>query len=303
MTVQKQCGGCGVRIHPRYQSCAKCRKRCRSCSAPVPPKHRFCAVCLTKGQIAQRRIRDGFGPRKDDLICPICGVAVQVLRAEHLRGHGFENVTTFKANFGFEILKSSSLRERARNTFKPYSAPGRSLTPGHCAAISQGKVGKPNGTLGKTRSAEFRAKMSVIAATRCLTRKGPIFAGIRGEWVASEKADGEVYTRSSWERRLLRVFDALPEVVEVESEPFFIPYFYEGRERHYIPDFLVTLTDGIRELWEVKPKEFIGDPKNQAKFTALRAYAHEHGLNTYIVTLADIQRMERRAALQTALAF
>ena len=140
--------------------------------------------------------------------------------------------------------------------------------------------------------------MSLAASRRCRQqpRANP-FAGTKGKWVFSLKADGEVYVRSSYEERLLRALEVHPDVLEVEVEPLRVPYFFEGVERYYIPDFLVTLEGGLQELWEVKPVRFADTPKNRAKHEALCAFAFARGMNAALLTLARIQRIERRAAL------
>jgi len=130
-----------------------------------------------------------------------------------------------------------------------------------------------------------------------------LFAGTQGEWVWSEKADCEVYIRSSYERRLLWVLDRHPEVIALEVEPFSIPYEFEGVTLRYIPDFLVTFEGGIQEVWEVKDQKFLNDPKNQAKFQALNEYVAQHHMNAAIVTLEMIKRMERWASTHLPLGF
>jgi hypothetical protein len=116
----------------------------------------------------------------------------------------------------------------------------------------------------------------------------------------SEKA-GRVYARSSYEKRVLRALDAHPEVISVEVEPLSIPYEYGGTLRQYIPDLLVTLTGGIRELWEIKPERFLAEPQNAAKFAALNDYVSARGMNACILTLATIEKLERALAVQEAL--
>jgi len=69
----------------------------------------------------------------------------------------------------------------------------------------------------------------------------------------------------------------------------------------YIPDFLVHFHSGIREIWEVKPAELLGDPKVQAKIAALNDYVVRHEMNGRIVTLADLEGMERKTALMFAM--
>lgn len=91
--------------------------------------------------------------------------------------------------------------------------------------------------------------------------------------------------------------DAHPNVLGVVTEPFSIPYTFEGVQKRYIPDVLVYFDFGIKELWEVKPAKFVGTPQNQAKIKALSAYAGQNGMNAAVVTLADIEKLERFVAL------
>ena len=254
-------------------------RSCRSGLHQIPAGDRFCRPCKE----ARRRARDQSRRGLDSstlLQCPACPMTFEVLRSEHARLHGFANVQAFKQHFGLDSCASQAQRERVSRQFK-----------------GQPNTKKTNGQRGLKRSPESRARMSAAAVERCIRNPGPLFSRIRGGWVFSEKADQDVYLRSSYERRLLWVLDRHPGVLEVKVEPFAIPYDFEGVTLHYIPDFLVTLEDGIQELWEVKPQKFVADPQNQAKFAALYEYARAQGMNSAVVTLEDIKRMERRVLL------
>jgi hypothetical protein len=233
---------------------------------------------------------------KDDIICPVCHRHFRFLRPEHAHQHGYADFAVFRDLFGLHSVRPPSLQNALNHNLQPCK-PGRIFTAEHRVNLSKSKLGRPS-----KKSPEARVRMSEAAARRCLTHKSSIFAGIKGEWVLSEKADAEVFVRSSYEKRLLRVLDAHPDVVSVEVEPFAIPYFYGGRQRHYIPDFLVTFEGDIREVWEVKPHKFIADPLNQAKIAALNAYICEHHMNGCIVPLEVIEKLEREMAVRYATA-
>jgi len=212
--------------------------------------------------------------------CPVCHQQFQVLGVQHARGHGFPDLESFKVAFHLGFAMSVGRRAAVAKAMR-----------GRGWGWDSGRMS--NNQRGRKRSAESRAKMSEAAARRGLQqpRANP-FAGTKGEWVLSEKADQEVYIRSSYEKRLLRALDLHPEVVELEVEPFSIPYEYAGVRYQYIPDFLISFVGDIKELWEVKPARFLSDPKNQAKIAALNAFASDHGMNAAVVTLADIERLE-----------
>ncbi|MFH0751322.1 MAG: DEAD/DEAH box helicase family protein [Chloroflexota bacterium] len=55
---------------------------------------------------------------------------------------------------------------------------------------------------------------------------------------------------SGWEAKLAEVLDGMPEVVSFVKNQglnFKIPYTYEGRAGHYVPDYLIRLRDGLGE--------------------------------------------------------
>lgn len=55
---------------------------------------------------------------------------------------------------------------------------------------------------------------------------------------------------SGWEAKLAEVLDGMPEVVSFVKNQglnFKIPYTYEGRAGHYVPDYLIRLRDGAGE--------------------------------------------------------
>jgi len=260
-------------------------RRCRKDLHDLGEKDRFCKPCKETRRRARYLERKGdIGPGST-ISCPACGLPFQVLRTEHARTHGFKNLASFKEHFGLDSCAAPAQRKRVSRFFSGRKS-GR----------------KDNGQRGLKRSPESRARMSAAAVARCLRNPGPLFAGTRGEWIWSEKADSRVYVRSSYERRLLVALDRHPDVVDIKVEPFSIPYEYEGVLLRYIPDFLITFRGGIQELWEVKPERFLSDPQNQAKFKALNEHVSAHRyMNGAVVTLANIERLERWVALHSCM--
>jgi len=169
------------------------------------------------------------------------------------------------------------------------------------AKMRQNRTGKGLGVCGTWhRTSEWRAKAAERAAQYMREHPSRVLKSYKCGWVFSEKADQMVYIRSSWERRVLWILDQYPEVEDVRVEPFAIPYLWEGTLHQYVPDFLIDF-DGFQELWEVKPLKFCETAQNQAKFRALHAYATDHGMNSRVVTKADIERMECKTAVMIGL--
>ena len=244
---------------------------CDRCAFPFPegtaPQRRFCRPCV---EIKAREYSRSYNlepSAPDALICPVCSERMNVIPTTHIRSHGYADAESFKAAFSLEFLMAPSVRAKKS-----------SAITGMC--------------LGK-RSPEWRAAASRRMAERYREHPDWHFKTYKQGWILSEKADQEVYVRSSWEERVIKVLDQLPEVLEVEVEPFVIPYTFEGQTYHYVPDLLITLEGGVQELWEIKPSRQLDDPRVLSKINALRAYANLHKMNSAVVTLEIIKRMEK----------
>ena len=239
----------------------------------------------------------------DAVTCPVCHERFNCITAGHYRNHGFQTADDFKKAFDLNTLKAPSIaaahsaRMTARN---PMS--GNRHRQQTRAKMSRHRKGKGVGRAGKyERTPEIRARISKGVAAFQLEHPRHALKGYQGQWVDLDVCAPDVWVRSSWEARMLLVLDKHPDVDHVEVEPFAIPYLFEGVVRQYIPDFLVHFHSGIREIWEVKPAELLGDPKVQAKIAALNDYVVRHEMNGRIVTLADLEGMERKTALMFAM--
>lgn len=81
--------------------------------------------------------------------------------------------------------------------------------------------------------------------------------------------------RSSWEARVMGMFDTHPEIVEWSSEEIIVPYFDESTQkyRRYFPDFIFKKKNGITVMVEIKPFSQTQQPskrKNQKTATFLK---------------------------------
>ncbi len=105
--------------------------------------------------------------------------------------------------------------------------------------------------------------------------------GIGGDLVTVK--GGSFRTRSSYETSYARILDCDEDVVRFEYEPFEIEYEFGGIKRFYNPDFLVWYIDHV-ELVEVKPKRFLNEERNPAKFTAAERFCLDKGIDFVVVT-------------------
>jgi len=98
--------------------------------------------------------------------------------------------------------------------------------------------------------------------------------------------------RSGLERRSYLALDAIPEVVNIETEPFMIEYDYHGYRLNYVPDIIIKMHNGNIWLFEVKPQSQVNEPKNQAKFAAANIFCEKRNMQFGLITNpAHVKRM------------
>lgn len=112
--------------------------------------------------------------------------------------------------------------------------------------------------------------------------------------------------RSSWEHKVMIMFDTNPNIDTWSSESIKIPYQnpFTGKNTVYVPDFMVTYVDanGIKksEIIEVKPSKetFLELAKSQQaraavtlntfKWAAAQQFAAQHGMHFRVMNESHI---------------
>jgi hypothetical protein len=115
-----------------------------------------------------------------------------------------------------------------------------------------------------------------------------------------------IYFRSSWEHKVMQLFDSNPNILTWSSESIKIPYQnpFTGKYTVYVPDFVVTYVDAkgnqIAEIIEVKPAKetFLEKAKSQRakaavalntfKWAAAQAFAKHHGMTFRVMNEENI---------------
>lgn len=92
------------------------------------------------------------------------------------------------------------------------------------------------------------------------------------------------YYRSSWELRHMREMDADPAVISYQYEPHVIYYEWQGRRRRYVPDFLVSFSDGRVELQEVGVKAVKDLARSVEKLEAGKQWAEEENCSFRLIS-------------------
>jgi hypothetical protein len=105
----------------------------------------------------------------------------------------------------------------------------------------------------------------------------------------SIKMNKTMHYRSSWEKACMQYFDTADDVVSFEYEKMRIPYYdSDHHKRHYIPDFLVTFRDGHKEMWEIKPRQFVNSTASKAKSASAEEWCSQNGVVYQILTKDDL---------------
>lgn len=112
--------------------------------------------------------------------------------------------------------------------------------------------------------------------------------------------------RSSWELKVMQMFDSNPNITSWASESLKIPYTnpFTGKYTVYVPDFVVTYVDAKgsqkAEIIEVKPAKetFLEQAKSQRakaavalntfKWAAAQAFAKSHGMTFRVMNEGNI---------------
>jgi len=123
-----------------------------------------------------------------------------------------------------------------------------------------------------------------------------------------------IFFRSSWEHKVMVMFDTNPNIISWASESLKIPYQnpFTNKYTVYIPDFVVTYMDANgktnAEIIEVKPSKetFLEKAKsekakaavalNQFKWAAAHAFAQSHGMKFRVMNEENIYNDPRRKA-------
>lgn len=141
---------------------------------------------------------------------------------------------------------------------------------------------------GRHHSAKTLKILSAKAAERMVHEGGFIsgrfWSGKNNKWI--------LY-RSSYEKFFYMTLEAMTVVEQFHVEPHVIEYKFKGRQRHYVPDVLVTYIFGFQEAFEVKPSALLEDLEVQAKHEAATLFYGEMGIRFSVITENDFGALAR----------
>lgn len=295
----------------RCDVCASVYERPYSKAQVQAPVHR-CSVGCAYGS----RSTDGLGGRGAETIdvqCEVCGKALKRRRVDSERVWGHmcsrgcygtyrsqhpesyaESVKSMQTSEAV-ALRTATRNERLASGAIVHPMAGRQHVPKTRELMRLRKaqnplVGPNNGMFGRRHADEARSRMSEAKSKAILAGTfRPYGTRNRKGLYVSTKTGREHFFRSGWEETVMLRLDTDPNVATWDYECVRIPYVYNDNKRWYVPDFLVTFVGGQRELWEVKPKSFVGAEKNVVKEAAARSWCLASDVSQHrVLTSQDI---------------
>ena len=119
-------------------------------------------------------------------------------------------------------------------------------------------------------------------------RKGHYHTGVH----VSTKTGQHCKYRSGWELKYMVWLDTHAAVKSYEYEGMKIPYLSNvrtGKLRNYMPDFLVTFTDGSRILVEIKPSRRVKQDNIQKKLKAAEGWCRDNSVTLQVITEVELK--------------
>jgi len=196
-----------------------------------------------------------------------------------------------------DTMNTPAAKERSAKTIRELAGKGEwqhwlgkrhSLeTRQHLSDIAKGgmRAGENNGMHGRRHSDEARTKMSE-AKSRAIIAGTFTPHGTRNKkgWHESTKTGRRHFFRSSWEEAVMAKLDTDQAVTAWDYESVRIPYYYGDNKRWHVPDFVVMFADGHREMWEVKPAEFLATDRVMRTTEAAQDYCQVRDMTYMYVT-------------------
>jgi hypothetical protein len=291
-TLVLKCDFCGREFSARYKR-----------AIAEKQKHYCDRRCAWNGKKINPNV-----PRIRSLVCQVCGLSFEAVHNTNAPdqktcSHSCaSSLIACKLNL-VSNMQTPEVRARAMKTRSEHWRDGsvvHGMRGKHFPCSEETKAllreknsGEKNGFFGKKHTEETRQKMRESRSQLILAgRMNWKLFGHKSGVYDSQKTGKSVYFRSSWEEAVMQYLDANNEVSTWDYECMRIPYFYNDNKRWYVPDFLVTFSDGHRELWEVKPKEFVGAKKTMLKVEAARAWCQENAIACYrIIDRIELEKM------------
>lgn len=111
-------------------------------------------------------------------------------------------------------------------------------------------------------------------------------------WFKSKRLNRYYYFRSMIEANVLKLLDeSEDQIVDFDTEKFYIPYQFKGATLNYCPDIILRTKSNKVYVVEVKPEAQLTEEKNLAKWAEAREWCWRQGVRFFVITEKDYPKL------------
>lgn len=269
--------------HPEHEGepSRPMKKNCYYGSTETPYLQ-ICGSCVQKGkQISEEQ--------KEKIRTALKGISRSEEFKQKLRDHLRSNPErlaqikkTLTENRGSGMLGKHHSEDSKKKLSESMS--GRVYSDEHRLNISEGRKKMLEEKGGFTP--EHRERISKATIKQYMNGFSPKMHHITGYHKSPKVPKGEVFFRSSYEKKAFVILDRDENVKSYQCESFIVEYTKpnDNIKSNYIVDILVEYIDGTKKLIEVKPETWLKDETVQCKLEAAKLAAEKAGFGFEIWT-------------------
>ena len=131
-------------------------------------------------------------------------------------------------------------------------------------------------------------KAKEIISKKMKTMTHQYSSNYKNGYFFSTKNNKQIFYRSSYELQAFQLLEQMSKVLSYEYEALIIPYDFYEKLCFYVPDILITYTDGTKELIEIKPTGFTTKTIFLAKMEGLKKYCQENSILSSVWTEKEL---------------
>lgn len=114
-----------------------------------------------------------------------------------------------------------------------------------------------------------------------------IHSNLYGDVECIKSETGSIKFDSSWERDFIQFCDSVDLITFIDRPGISIPYKFDKLTRNYIPDFKVTLSNGINLLVEIKGDWLLKEKQTKLKLKAGHKYVKSSDIYNDFLVLTE----------------
>jgi hypothetical protein len=279
------------------KECQKCFKEF-FCISSLSEVSRFCSWECRKIETSKKCEECG----SDFLVNSVNHIRKRFCSAACARGGSKSHFYGLKGELSYTRGQTPWAKGKSAKTDEKLAALGKKISFKLKDKFKNGELsnaGENNPMFGKHWTEEQKDRASIMVTDRMKNgdwnTNNPKF--VCGHY-ESKKMGKKLWHRSSLELRIMKCFDADPNVSSYHPETFPILY---SKNKRYVPDFMCEYSDKTTCILECKPKFQLEIKQVQLKSIAAKEMCEKNDWKYEIYTLEDIEKYEIRLGLDNVL--